>query len=169
MEHIIGFINLLNEYSTLILSIINIIFVVLIYRTFRLTKKDSEVRNRPYISASEVNSAPVGDNQFNYDIVIENRGKTPGKTQLIKVNISKFDSQSEKFLEPLYSQSHSQKMILLPNQTMISQVSVLNEPEKVGLKVEIVYSSFIYRKKYRTKLYYKLERGKVIPLRSFAI
>ena len=159
------FLDLLNEYSTLILSLITLIYVYFIYHSFKLSQKDYEIRNRPYLAISKDTSLPLVGGGTKFIFEIKNSGKTPAQLLSHEIVFLKCEDPGEKFSNPHNQQTFNQKPILLSGQTTTFSIDSPSD-KKVGLEIKIKYNGIVFRKVFGTKILFKLEKRMVYPIDS---
>lgn len=155
----------LNDYSELILAGVTFLYLILIYLTFRLTRKDVEVRTRPYldIERKTVLPHPEGDRQI---FKIHNSGKTPAKLIYHESEFLECRDPGEKFLKSGKPQRLNQRSIIPPNHTREFHVDVGHTKEKIGLELTVVYQGTVFERLYKTKVLFKLEGNVINPIDS---
>lgn len=156
----------LNEYSALLLVIVTAIYVYFIYHSFKLSQKDYEVRNRPYLAISKDTSLPLAGGGTKFIFEIKNSGKTPAQLLSHETAFLKCEDPGEQFSSPHNRQTFTQKTILLPGQDTTFSIDSPSD-EKIGLEVKIKYRGIVFRKVFGTKVLFKLEKRIVYPIDSF--
>jgi hypothetical protein len=171
MEKIVGeIVNLLgslNEYATLILVFITALYSFFLYRSFKLSQKDYEVRNRPYLAIVKDQSWDLKNGKIKYLFGIKNSGKTPAQLLSQEIRSLKCEDPGEKFSNPSHVKTLKQKAILPMGQATVFDVDVSLGEKKIGLEIIITYRSLVFRKIFKTKVLFKLEGRSVYPIDSF--
>ncbi|MBU2052963.1 MAG: hypothetical protein V1788_00220 [Nanoarchaeota archaeon] len=173
MDKISELLLTLNAYSPLLLVIATIILVIItgiyayfIYYSFKLSKKDYEVRNRPYLTIEKDISLPLGEGGTQFLFLIKNSGNTPAQVLSYETVFLECDKAEEKFSNPYNRKKLNQRAILAKGQNTTFTVKVPSD-EKIGLEIKIKYKGIVFRKVFGTKVLFKLEKRMVFPIDSF--
>jgi len=158
--------SFLNEYSALLLVIVTIVYVYFIYHSFKLSQRDYEVRNRPYLAITKDISLPLAGSGTKFTFKIKNAGQTPAQLLSHEIIFLKCKGPGERFSDPYNKQTFSQKAILLAGETTTFSVDNLSDEKKVGLEIKIKYKGIVFRKLFGTKVLFKLEKRMVYPIDS---
>lgn len=166
MDKWVNFLLILNEYSSLFLAVITAIYVYFIYHSFKLSQRDYEVKNRPYISITKDTSLPLQDGGTSFIFEIKNSGITPAQILSFETVFLKCEGSSEKFSDPYNYNKLNQKAILSREQTTTFSVNSPSD-DKIGLEIKIKYRGIVFRKIFSTKVLFKLEKRNVYPIDSY--
>ncbi len=157
----------LNEYATLILVIITAFYSILLYFSLRLSRKDYEVRNRPYLTVTKDQSWDLKNGKIRFTFEIKNSGKTPAQLLSHEIRTLKCEDPGEKFSNPSDLKTLNQKTILPMGQATTFDVEVPFNEKKVGLEIRMRYKGLVFRKVFKTSVLFKLEGRVVYPIDSF--
>ncbi|MFH1801566.1 MAG: hypothetical protein ABH804_01905 [archaeon] len=161
-----SFLLTLNKYSSLFLAIVTAIYVYFIYHSFKLSQKDYEVKNRPYLSITKDISLPLKDGGTKFIFEIKNSGRTPAQLLSLETSFLKCEDPGERFSNPHGYKKLNQKAILSTGQNTTFTVDSPSD-EKVGLEIKIKYRGIVFRKIFGTKVLFKLEKRIVYPIDSY--
>ena len=156
----------LNEYSSLFLAIVTAIYVYFIYHSFKLSQKDYEVKNRPYLSITKDTSLPLSGGGTKFVFEIKNTGRTPAQLLSLETRFLKCEDPGEKFSSPYGYKKLNQRAILSTGQNTDFTVDSPSD-EKIGLEIMIKYRGIVFRKIFDTKVLFKLEKRMVYPIDSY--
>ena len=144
-------ISILNEYSSLFLAIITAVYVYFIYHSFKLSQKDYEVKNRPYLSITKDTSLPLKEGGTKFIFEIKNSGRTPAQLLSLETTFLKCEDPSERFSSPYNYKKLNQRAILSTGQNTTFTVDSPSD-EKIGLEIKIKYRGIVFRKIFGTKV-----------------
>jgi len=156
----------LNEYSTLILVIITALYSSILYRSLKLSRKDYEVRNRPYLTINKEQTWDLKNGEFRYNFKIKNSGKTPAQLLSHEVRVLKCKDPGEVFSNPLDLKTLNQRTILAMGDSTGFDVVTKPKENKIGLEIRMKYRSLVFRKIFETNVLFKLEGRLVYPIDS---
>lgn len=155
----------LNEYSTLILVFITALYSYFLYRSFKLSQKDYEVKNRPYLSITKDTSLPLKEGGTKFILEIKNSGRTPAQLLSLETRFLRCQDPGERFSDPYGYKKLNQRAILSTGQNTSFTVDSPSD-DKIGLEIKIKYKGIVFRKIFGTKVLFKLEKRMVYPIDS---
>ncbi len=163
---------ILNEYAPLLLVIVTIILVVItgvyayfIYYSFKLSQRDYEVKNRPYLTIEKDVSLPLKGGGTQFVFQIKNSGNTPAQLLSYETMFLECEEPGEKFSNPHNKKKLNQKAILAKGQDTTFSIEAPSD-EKIGLEIKIKYKGIVFRKIFGTRVLFKLEKRIVYPVDS---